>query len=76
VRFRCDLAQSARADLEIMDVRGRSVKKAWGGILPAGSTVLTWDGRAENGLMAAPGTYFARLTTPLGVSTQVLVWLR
>jgi hypothetical protein len=76
VRLRCDLAEAARADLEILDVRGRSVKRAYGGVLPAGASVLTWDGRTENGLLAAPGTYFARLRTPLGTSTQVLVWLR
>jgi hypothetical protein len=76
VRLRCDLAEAARADLDILDVRGRTVKKAYGGILPAGSSVLTWDGRAENGLPAAPGLYYARLRSPLGSVSQVIVWLR
>jgi len=76
VRFRVDLAGPMRADLEIVDVRGRSVKKAYGGILPAGASVLTWDGRGENGLTAAPGLYYARLSTPAGNATQVIVWLR
>jgi hypothetical protein len=76
VRLRCDLAEAARADLDIVDVRGRSVQKAYGGILPAGASVLTWDGRAQNGLPAPPGLYYARLSTPLGNVTQVIVWLR
>jgi hypothetical protein len=76
VHLRCDLAQAARADLDILDVRGRTVKKAYGGILPAGASVLSWDGRVENGLVAAPGLYFARLRTPLGTVSQVIVWLR
>jgi len=76
VRLRCDLAQAARADLDILDVRGRTVKKAFGGTLPAGASVLSWDGRAENGLPAAPGLYYARLRTPLGTVSQVIVWLR
>jgi hypothetical protein len=76
VRLRCDLAQAARADLDILDVKGRTVKKAYGGILPAGASVLAWDGRAENGLLAAPGLYYARLRTPLGTVSQVIVWLR
>ena len=57
-------------------MKGRTVKKAYGGILPAGASVLTWDGRAENGLLAAPGLYYARLRTPLGTASQVIVWLR
>jgi hypothetical protein len=76
VRFRADLAEAARADLDIVDVRGRSVKKAYGGILPAGASVLSWDGRAETGLPAPAGIYYARLSTPLGNATQVIVWLR
>ena len=76
VRFRADLAEAARADLDIVDVRGRSVRKAYGGILPAGASVLSWDGRSETGLPAPAGIYYARLSTPLGNATQVIVWLR
>ena len=76
VRLRCELAEATRADLDIVDVRGRSVQRAYGGILPAGASVLTWDGRAQNGLPAPPGLYYARLSTPLGNVTQVIVWLR
>lgn len=76
VRLRCDLAQAARADLDILDVRGRTVKKVHGGTLPAGPTVLTWDGRTEDGRAATPGLYYARLRTPLGSVSQVIVWLR
>jgi hypothetical protein len=76
VHLRCDLAEAARADLEILDVRGRSVRRAFTGLMAAGATVLTWDGRTESGLLAAPGLYFARLVTPVGRATQVVVWLR
>ena len=74
--MRCDLAAAARADLDILDVRGRSVRRAFSGMLAAGATVITWDGRAESGLEAAAGIYFARLTTAQGSATQVVVRLR
>lgn len=76
VHLRCDLASASRAELNILDVRGRTVRRVHSGFLVAGATVLNWDGRAESGLVAAPGLYFARLTTPQGSATQVLVWLR
>ena len=44
--------------------------------LPGGATVLTWDGRDGTGFQAAPGLYFARLSTPRGLATQPLIWLR
>lgn len=76
VRLRCELASPGHAELSILDVRGRRVRKAFDGLLAAGASVLQWDGRSEDGITAAPGMYFARLTTLQGSATQVLVWLR
>lgn len=76
VHLRCDLASASRAELDILDVRGRTVRRLHAGLMAAGATVLLWDGRTESGLSAAPGLYFARLSTPQGSATQVVVWLR
>jgi hypothetical protein len=45
------------AQLEIIDVRGRVVRRITAGDARAGS--ITWDGRDSAGHMAPPGVYFA-----------------
>jgi len=46
----------------VYDVFGRRVKTLFAGVLPAGPTTLTWDGRIEQGPPASSGVYFARAT--------------
>jgi hypothetical protein len=48
--------------LALYDVRGRLVRVLVDGARPAGPGVAEWDGRTEDGVAAAAGLYFYRLT--------------
>ena len=58
-----DLAGPARARVEIFDLSGRRVRGLAERELPAGASVLAWDGRDDSGSRVSPGVYFARLAT-------------
>jgi len=47
--------------LDVFDVSGRRVRRLVDASGLAGQHEVVWDGRAEDGTVAAPGTYFARL---------------
>jgi len=49
--------------VEIFDVRGRSVRSLHRGVLDAGEHAQIWDGRADDGRPVASGVYFARVQT-------------
>ncbi len=56
------LAEDAHATLEVFDVAGRRVASISAGAAVAGSNMLQWDGRGENGERLGSGVYFARLS--------------
>jgi glucose/arabinose dehydrogenase len=59
-----ELSRREPVRVDIFDVAGRAVRSLYP---PAASTgSLRWDGRAANGLPAAPGVYLYRLTTTTG----------
>lgn len=47
--------------LEILDVRGRLVRRLVGGQLANGRVTVTWDGRLPDGRRAAAGSYLYRI---------------
>lgn len=49
--------------LEIFDGAGRRVRHLAGGWMPAGDSVVRWDGRDAAGASVGAGLYFARLET-------------
>ena len=59
-----DLVEPATVVIEIFDPGGRRVRRLAERALPAGATVIPWDGRDEGGTRARPGIYFARLAGP------------
>lgn len=59
-----DVDQPTPARIELFDLGGRRVRALADRTLPAGATVIPWDGRDEAGALARAGVYFARLTTP------------
>ncbi len=59
-----DLAEPARVTIDIFDLAGRRVRGLADRTLPAGATVIPWDGREQGGARARPGVYFARLAAP------------
>jgi hypothetical protein len=58
-----DLGAPADARIEVFDLAGRQVRTLGRRVLPAGATLVSWDGREESGLAARRGVYFVRLTT-------------
>lgn len=59
-RLEYTLPVSAPVTIDIVDVRGRSIRSYSLGVVPAGIHPLVWNDRAP------AGVYFARLRTPLG----------
>lgn len=65
---------AARAvDLDVMDVRGRRVRRLVHGVVAPGPHVELWDGRDAGGQRAAPGLYFVMLRLEDGHRTRRLV---
>lgn len=53
----------ASVGLDILDVRGRSVRQLTEGVRPSGAHEIVWDGRSDDGHQVAPGVYWGRLRT-------------
>lgn len=67
-----ELAASVPARVDLYDLSGRRVRNLANRDLPAGVTVLRWDGRDDAGNAMPRGLYFARLTAPgLHASTRL-----
>jgi hypothetical protein len=63
VRLELTLPREAEVRLVLHDVRGRLVRRVQdGGVLPAGTHRLAWDGRDEGGRDVPPGVYFATVS--------------
>jgi hypothetical protein len=60
-RIALDLPRAGRAQLGIFDVRGHLVRTLCDGAMPAGPSVLQWDGTLADGRRAASGVYYYRL---------------
>jgi flagellar basal-body rod modification protein FlgD len=60
-QFCFDLYGTAEVRLEIIDARGRVVRRLFSGELQAGSQALPWDGRDDHGTPVASGVYVGRL---------------
>ena len=72
-----ELAAPATLEAGVYDVQGRLVRNlARGQALAAGAGSVTWDGRRENGAVAAPGAYFVRLVAGAERAVARLLWLR
>ncbi len=54
------LGRSDWLELSVFDANGRRVRTVHSGVLPAGVTRLTWDGRTDGGRPAAAGAYWLR----------------
>ena len=56
------LVEPAPVTLEIYDLSGRPVRQVCRRALGIGPSECAWDGKAESGILAAPGTYIWVLT--------------
>jgi len=64
----------AFAEVRVLDVRGRTVRVVASGLFMRGTTHLGWGG-LDGGRSIRAGTYFLRVTSPLGSSVTKFVKL-
>ncbi|GJM44632.1 MAG: hypothetical protein DHS20C21_14740 [Gemmatimonadota bacterium] len=74
IRFSTRASGVVRVD--VVDIRGRLVKRVARETKPSGSHAVRWDGRDQVGVRAAPGVYFLRLETGDGTASQRAVHVR
>jgi endonuclease/exonuclease/phosphatase family metal-dependent hydrolase len=75
VRFSLVLDETARANVEIFDVRGQRVswvRHAADGPLSAGQHTLVWSGRTQSGALASNGIYWVRVLTRSATGATML----
>jgi len=70
------LPRQANVRLRVYDVAGRLVRTLVDGQVAAGEGVKIWDGRNNEGGLAAGGMYFYRLETDNGTLTRKLILVR
>jgi hypothetical protein len=73
--FGVSLADPATAEVSVYDIAGRYVATLHRGMLPRGTTYLTWNGRRRDGSRAAQGIYFYQLVLPDRVARRRVVLL-
>jgi hypothetical protein len=73
------LAYNVPADrpvrLDVLDLRGRLVRRLVDGTVAPGPHAEVWDGRDRAGRRAAPGLYFVTLRLDEGIRARRLVVL-
>lgn len=60
VTLRCAQPRGGAVAIDVFDASGRRVRRIADGWLPAGESVVTWDGRDAGGTRVPAGVYFAR----------------
>lgn len=68
-----NLPEEREGRLDVFDLQGRRVRRLADRRLPAGATVIPWDGRDEGGRRVRGGLYFARLVTAKETHTARIV---
>ena len=63
-------------ELTVFDANGRRVRTVHAGVLPAGTTRLSWDGRTDGGPLASPGAYWLRALAGGATRRERLVLVR
>ncbi len=74
VRVNFELRSAGPVTATVLDVSGRVVRSLLSGPCPAGTTLLTWDGRDGEGRKLAAGIYFVRIaSTEYRASRRVIL---
>ena len=68
--------RAAETTVTVHDVRGAEVARLFSGALPAGDTVLTWDGCDRSGRDLASGIYLVRAVTDADVTSARVALVR
>jgi hypothetical protein len=74
--IRFELARDEQVRLEVLDVRGRLVRRLVNDSVRAGRHEAMWDGRNERGRPVASGVYCYRITTPSFTDTRRMVLVK
>jgi hypothetical protein len=74
--FLVEMPRAGAVRLDLFDLQGRRIRRLVDRDLPAGASVIPWDGRNGDGRAMSRGLYFARLTTPTASRTVKLVLSR
>lgn len=75
-RIDYSLAQAGPAELAVFDIGGRKVTSLFKGVAEAGPHAALWNGRDDNGRLAATGIYFSVLQTASGRESKRIVLTR
>ena len=66
----------SQVELSVYDIQGRRVRQLVNQQLPAGSYLISWDGRSGDGRSVASGIYVSRLKAKGGMQTRKMVVIR
>jgi hypothetical protein len=75
-RFELNLPKTSMVSVKVFDLRGRLVRNLYGGEIAAGTTVLKWNGRDDQGRSASSGVYFAHMQVGQESLTNRLILLK
>ncbi|MCZ6766546.1 MAG: aryl-sulfate sulfotransferase [bacterium] len=70
------LSEAGNISLRIYDVAGRLVRTVYDGYADAGTHEARWDGRADDGTVAATGVYFMQLRATGATLQQKLIIMK
>ena len=70
------LPQQSQLTIRIYDVSGRLVKVVLDDVVAGGDGFVTWDGKNEQGVAVASGTYIYRLEAGEYVESKRMVLVR
>ncbi|MCB9512907.1 MAG: T9SS type A sorting domain-containing protein [Candidatus Latescibacteria bacterium] len=74
--LRFSLGMAGRAELSVLDLAGRRVRRLQAGALEAGEHRVDWDGRDDRGHAVAAGVYLVQLETASERLTRKAVLLK
>lgn len=71
VSFLVELSAAGEVKMDVFDLMGRKLRNLVSRDLPAGASLIPWDGRDDAGASVRPGIYFARVRSPQGAVRAV-----
>lgn len=74
--LRLEIPAASETAIEIFDLGGAFVRELLNRPLPAGSSIVTWDGCDAGGKRVAAGLYFVQIRVGANTSTQKVVVVR
>lgn len=70
------VAEKQRVEVVVFDLRGRRIAELYSGLLEPGEVSRTWDGRSQDGVPVAGGTYLVRFASESRVESRKITLLK